>query len=961
MEHTVATDIEQLAASVQQPVEQVRRVMELLDAGFSIAYLARYRCEDVGGLDESSLSQLALAIGNARRLAERKQVVLRGIANQNQLTDEVEQAVRGAVDLRQLEDIYLPFKRRKRAKEEIERRDAAAPLVRAVLAADLEVDVETSLAALATTYSVEDLGRGLRQMIGEQFLQQTAVRNAVRQELELHSVLVSEQFHEPEEEFEGQDDTAEHDDSATMDVDQSAHDQDEGSEPAAAVTTSEPAADAESRASAESSADDEAPVEEAPRAASEPSESAVPSESSESSESAVPSESAEGKTIQDRATGAVQKLRRAALSVAELRREQRREARQKRRRRLAATFRPFFQFRKTVAKISPSEWTSLDQGERLRVLSIHYDFRWEPLAATCEPLAVPSDHPHRDLLRQCFRDGLQREAEVLAREVQRELVARAELRCLDGQCLKLQRLLLRRPMPVPVLAIEPKIRRESTLVVLDALGKLVKEFALNLSGGETADAARQQLRTVLADHGIEHIAVGDNPGWKDTVHFLATWQTGQDSGPPIRWTLIRSGGTSLRARGTSTSRDLQMQPEHVRRAVSIGRRLQNPLVEYTRVEAERLARLLFSEETKSELFDRRMEHAVRSSIAQTGVNVNEADETLLRYVPGLNQLYAQKIVLARKEAGRFASRQAILEIPGIDAQALQQAVAFLMVPGSENPFDVTPVHPSHERCARSLLTAGGITADQFAEQVQAATQGQAHARPTERETSSDWANALREVDVAALATELGVNPQMLSAVRDQLLRSTAWTRQHLAPPPFSEHPLEWSEIRRSQPVVGTVTNIVPFGAFVDLGHGVVGLLHVSRLSEHFVADPRELIDEGEQLSLWVGDVDSDKQKISLSFIPPAARESTSYRSAHTARPPQRSPRSSAGAGRRGQPAGKGPPRRPKRPAAPVLPITEAMKDGKEPMRTFSDLLQFYEHQQKGGEAPPRSKDKRRND
>ena len=660
--------------------------------------------------------------------------------------------------------------------------------------------------------------------------------------------------------------------------------------------------------------------------------------------------------LHERAAEAVDKLRRTALSVAELRREQRRAARQKRRRRLAATFRPYFQFRKTVAKISPSEWTSLDQGERLRVLSIRYEFRWEPLANACEPLVVTADHPHRELLRQSLRDGLRREADALAREVQRELVARAELRCLDGQCRKLQRLLMRRPMAVPVLAIEPKIRRESTLVVLDAHGKLVRDLSVNLSNPESVDVARQQVREVLNEHEIRHVALGDNPGWKDAVQFLGHLQTEPTDSSPIRWTLIRSGGTGLRARSVVGARDLQSRPEHIRRAVSIGRRLQDPLVEFTRVEAERLARLLFSEETKSELFDRRMEHAVRQCVAETGLNVNEADESLLRYVPGLNQAYAQKLALARKEAGRLTSREDILKVPGVDAQALQQAVAFLVVPGSENPFDVTPVHPSHEVFARSLLAAAGISDEEFAERVRAFSE----TSPAQPEIPDAWQTALRGVDLASLAGKLEVSPHLLSVVRDQLLQWGAWTRQQLEPPPFVEGPLDWSQIRRYQPVVGTVTNIVPFGAFVDLGHGLVGLLHVSRLSEEFVADPRELIDEGEQLSLWVGDVDLDKRKISLSFVPPRSREDPSARPSRDARAPRRSHPPAGGGGRRRQATTKFTPR-PKRPPPPVVPITDAMKDGKEPMRTFSDLMQFYEQQQKGTEPPSRSKNKGRND
>jgi uncharacterized protein len=323
---------------------------------------------------------------------------------------------------------------------------------------------------------------------------------------------------------------------------------------------------------------------------------------------------------------------------------------------------------------------------------------------------------------------------------------------------------------------------------------------------------------------------------------------------------------------------------------------------------------------------------------------------LLRFIPGLNPLYAQRIEQKRKELTQFPSRQAILDMENIDRQALQQAIPFLRVNGSQEPLDRTPVHPEDYLLAWKILEACHLTREQLLARL-AATQAarssspEAPPEPAPEEDPGAWNQALDSVSVCQLADECGTDVVQVGAVVAQLKNVGVDPWSSTDAPVLREAPVDWNKVHIGDQVVGTINHLVDFGAFVGLGPDRVGLLHVSRVSDTYVADAKEVLDEGEQLRFWVVELDNERNRTSLSLVPhmPRERSPRSERKSHSEsqqRSHQRPPRQYQG---RREPEGRQRARVARAPK-PLVPITEAMKDGTEPMRTFSDLAQFFEHQ-----------------
>lgn len=942
MEFSIGTDVELLANRLRLSSEQVRSAITMFDEGFSVPFLARYRRGQLGNLDESHLLQLRTAIAEHRSLNDRRQSVLRSIASQGQLTDALEQQIRQAPDMRQLEDLYLPFRRRKRPKSGPHADRDLEELLTRILDPATEVDLDQALETIPASEgtSPADRREELGDLLVQELLHAPELRGRIRDLIENQATILSRPYVEPV--------TAEsHATSAPVTALASdplvarPTDTDSSTEDAGVAVTGPEEFDttADTLEAVMDTADGGDDL------ASEHEQETAPGVATES-------EGAHGAELHsDGSRDGVPRLR-AVESIVEQRRTQRREARRKRRHRLENTFRSYFRFRKPIGKITPFEMLALDQGERLRVLQLHYEYPLGAIQAACHERLALEKHPRQKIIQQLLRGSLPKELDLIAREVQRDLVARADARKLQGQRLKLQRILMQKPVPVPVVAIEPQIRRESTVVVLDAQGNLVTSAMISFCGtDEHLAAASAQLRQLLTQHQADIVVVGDCPGFREVHQRLTEFQDQSAEQERFRLGVVRSAATGWYSRSSAANREFPNQPDQVRRAVALGRRFQNPFLEFAKLDAGRLARLLFNEETRSEAFDQVVQETFRSCTARLGADVNRSDAALLRYVPGLNSLYAQRLEQKRRESKQFADREAIRAVEGIDQQALTQALPFLMVPDSSQPLDSTAVHPDDYPLALAILAVAELTLDDLAGVLAESRTSLAPAPTTCRDR---WRDHLAAVDPAVVISQCGAPREHVVSVLQHLDMAGDDPWKDMAEPILREGPVVFAQLQRSDEVTGSIVHLVDFGAFVDLGAGVVGLLHVSRLARDFVADPKELLDEGEQLRMWVVDLEAGRQRVSLSLLPPKThpprweRRSTPAES----RVPSRSERASQGRAQQTRSAGR-PPTRANRPPAPVVPITEAMKEGREPMRTFSDLMQFYQHQRT--DEPPTKK------
>ena len=425
----------------------------------------------------------------------------------------------------------------------------------------------------------------------------------------------------------------------------------------------------------------------------------------------------------------------------------------------------------------------------------------------------------------------------------------------------------------------------------------------------------------------------------------------------------------------------------LRRAISIGRRLQDPLSELVKIDPASIGVGLYQHDVKAKHLRTSLDEVVESCVNYVGVDVNSASPALLRYVSGLNQLTARRMYEFRRERGPFRNRQQLREVPGFGEATFVQAAGFLKISGGDDPLDRTWIHPESYAAAARVLERLGCTPTDL----------------TTKESVAALAERVAAVDIEALAVELGVGTLTLRDILAQLARPGRDPREDLPAPMFKQGVLKLEDLAVGMELTGTILNVVDFGCFVDIGMHDSGLVHVSHLADRYIRDPHELVAVGDIVKVWVLAVDKERRRVSLTMVRPGSERSRRPiqgepsadgapadsresdrggrrpRGRRPARPqgaqgaPTRGEPQAAAAGPQGPPhtpaAGRtdqqhfrrpqrhGPPSSKPRPQSrdqdrpqqprprpkPFVPITDEMKAGKAPMRTFGDLLQFFEH------------------
>jgi uncharacterized protein len=372
----------------------------------------------------------------------------------------------------------------------------------------------------------------------------------------------------------------------------------------------------------------------------------------------------------------------------------------------------------------------------------------------------------------------------------------------------------------------------------------------------------------------------------------------------------------------------------LRGAISIGRRLLDPLSELVKIDPANIGVGLYQHDVKAKHLRASLDEVVESCVNYVGVNVNTASPALLRYVSGLNQLTARRLCEYRLEHGPFRTREQFRQVPGFGEMTFVQAAGFLKITSGDNPLDGTWIHPeSYEAAGRVMKERDGI-AGNLAEKDNAGSRTE---KPGQEE-------------IAALAGKLGVGTLLLEDILAQLARPGRDPREDLPAPVFKRGVVKLEDLEVGMELTGTVLNVVDFGAFMDIGMHDSGLVHVSQLADKFVRDPHDVIAVGDIVRVWVVEVDKARRRVSLTMVRPGSKRPEPKREEKAPRQATEGRRQQRPRGER-KPRGKGPPRhpekappeyRPKKPPKPVVPLTDAMAAGREPMRTFGDLAQFFQ-------------------
>ncbi len=688
----------------------------------------------------------------------------------------------------------------------------------------------------------------------------------------------------------------------------------------------------------------------------------------------------------------------APLSKAELKRLRKEQHKKKLEERRLKAFADYFAYSEAVRRIPAHRILALNRGERAKILRVKIEGDLEEMYRVVDEVCVPADHPHADFLRGCARDALVRLIlPSLEREVRRELTEQAEAHAVGVFARNLRKLLLQPPVrDRRVLAIDPGFKQGCKMVALDQFGNVLGHDTFFLVGNpERREEAKRKIVQMINQFQLDTVAIGNGTGSRQTEDFVAGLLGTELKGRNVAYVIVNEAGASVYSTSRIGREEFPQFDAAIRGAISIGRRLLDPLSELVKIEPANLGVGLYQHDVKAKHLRQSLDGEVESCVNYVGVDVNTASPALLRYVSGLNQLTAWRLYEYRVQNGPFRSRQQLREVPGIGEATFVQSAGFLKIPGGDNPLDATAIHPeSYEIAGRVMARLGMTPADL-----------------TNREAPARLAERLAKVNRAALAAELQVGRMTLDDILEQLVRPGRDPREDLPRPIFKHGIVKLEDLTVGMELSGTVLNVVDFGAFVDIGMHDCGLVHVSQIADRFVRDPHELLAVGDVVKVWVLDVDKERRRVSLTMIPPGQARQGPHRGGSADRSatpgaqgqgaaqpsPGRAPRDpSGGAPRRpvrtprtppstrpespsgqaagghsrppfvhrpsqsagsGSAAGPAPPRR-KPPPKPVTPLTEEMKSGKEPLRSFSDLLQFYQlqHGKLAGPEDPKEPD-----
>lgn len=713
----------QIARELGLRPAQVGSTIQLLDEGNTIPFIARYRKEATGELKEDHLRQVQERLNYLRNLQARKGEVLRLIGEQGKLTPELEAAIGAAATLAEVEDLYRPFRPKRRTRAMIARErdleplaqwllDPAAtgePLAVAAAYVDPEKGVETPADALA----------GARDIVAELVSDDAAVRKRAR------ALAAAEGW------------------------------------------------------------------------------------------------------ISSQATG------RGGDKARE--------------------FEMYFEFREPLAKLPPHRVLALNRGERLEALTVKLEAPDEKVVAWVAGQWIQNPRsPAAGELATAIQDSYKRLiAPAIEREVRSDLTLQAEDRAIHVFADNLRHLLMQAPVRgYTVMGIDPGFRTGCKVAVVDETGKVLDVATVYITAGSSQALAQgeDKLLELIARHSVGLIAIGNGTGSRETEKVVAGLLP--RTGRPVRYLIVSEAGASVYSASKLAAEEFPEYDVSLRGAVSIARRVQDPLAELVKIEPRSIGVGQYQHDVDQKRLEGQLDAVVESAVNAVGVDLNTASSSLLHYVAGIKATVARGVVAYREKHGRFRSRQELLKVSGMGEKTFVQCAGFMRITGGKNPLDATAVHPESYHVAEAILQA-----------VKASREALVEGGPSR----SGLRLALSRLDPAAVARELGVGLPTVRDIIEALQKPGRDPRDELPAPIFRTDVLELKDLRPGMELEGTVRNVVDFGVFVDIGVHQDGLVHVSELSHKYVRHPSEVTAVGDNVRVRVLAVDERRNRISLTM------------------------------------------------------------------------------------------------
>ncbi|TYS63421.1 RNA-binding transcriptional accessory protein [Sutcliffiella horikoshii] len=714
-----------LVKDVEVTKGQAKKVIALLEEGNTVPFIARYRKEQTGSLDEVQIRAVMEKWQYIQNLENRKEEVTRLIEEQGKLTPELKASILKSTKLQQVEDLYRPYKQKRRTKATVAKEKGLEPYAEWLLTfpsiPSLEEKAADFLSEEKEVATVEEVLEGAKDILAETFSDEPAYRQYIRD-----------------------------------------------------VTFKQ------------------------------------------------------GKVV-----SAVKKAEKDEKEV----------------------FAMYYEYEEAISRILPHRILAVNRGEKEEVLRISIAAPTERIVEYLNRQVIKRESSiATPLIKEAVEDGYKRLIEpAIEREIRKELTEKAEEQAIHIFSENLRNLLLQPPLKGRVvLGVDPAYRTGCKLAVVDETGKVLHISVIypHTSGEKKREESIQKLLGVLSTFEIEVVAIGNGTASRETEQLLA--DVIQQSGKSISYLIVNEAGASVYSASDLAREEFPDLQVEERSAVSIARRLQDPLAELVKIDPKSVGVGQYQHDVAQKRLAESLNFVVETVVNQVGVNVNTASSSLLQYVAGLSKTVASNIVKKREEEGKFASRSDLKGIPRLGAKTYEQCIGFLRIIDGKQPLDRTGIHPETYSDVKKLLKQLGTS---------------------EKEIGTEkLQQALKGVDVAKLAEDLNIGPITLQDIIDSLIRPERDPRDDMPTPLLKQDVLKMEDLQKGMELEGTVRNVVDFGAFVDIGVKQDGLVHISKLSDRFVKHPLDVVSVGDIVTVWVDGVEVNKGRVSLTMLQPQKQE-----------------------------------------------------------------------------------------
>jgi uncharacterized protein len=701
-----------IAQTLNLPMRGLVAVIELLDDGGTVPFIARYRKEATGNLDEVQIRAIEEKLAYFRDLTERRATILASIAEQGKLTDELKARIEGTLDKNELEDLYLPYRPKRRTKATIAREKGLEPL--ALYLWKQEAAAQT-LAEFAGGFvnaelgvgSVDDALEGARHIVAEWMSEDADLRKALRKLMFDDGAIVSRKVTDAFDEQE--------------------------------------------------------------------------------------------------------------------------------------KFKMYYEFTEPVKTIPSHRMLAIRRGESEKVLYFLIELEGERPLALIRRHVLRAQGDWTPQLELAIDDAWKRllNSSIQA-EIRMELKRRSDTDAIAVFRDNLYNLLLAPPAgPISVLGIDPGLRTGCKVAVVDATGKMLAHDVLYLHTSKHGNAeAAPKLEALLRQHNVRAIAIGNGTASRETDAFVRDFLREKKIDGIFSVTVSESGASVYSASDVARQEfpDLDLT---VRGAISIARRLQDPLSELVKVDPKSIGVGQYQHDVDQRQLQESLENVIESCVNRVGVDLNTSSWTLLRFVAGITERTAQNIVSHRNEKGGFRSRMQVMEVAGIGPKTFEQAAGFLRIRDGDNPLDMTAVHPESYPLVEQIAVSLKTTVKAIIEQPQ----------------------MLEKVD----SKQLAAGAYTLNDILTELKKPGRDPRDKFVAPSFNEQVRELADVQPGMVLEGVVTNVTKFGAFVDIGVHQDGLVHISELSNRFIKEPSDAVKAGQIVKVKVLSVDAKAKRVGLSI------------------------------------------------------------------------------------------------